>query len=257
MKRLWFVLWVVGAVVYGIARPTWAQPDPESLNVKLTPEMINRLAADLRIPPTGRHMRAVIEAQYRGVQGLDEREEELVAAEAADRPILFHLRSTNGLMLPAPEDLPPLLRLSPDDQVKMAELQLDAALQIDAAHQKLPELPKCTESRTTRESTGVKDVRHDDTILFDMLFLPADKVPLDPDEVFGQATVLQPYTAAGLNGLAFGALGVGVTCLPTRLRATKAYVYRDEGANALKNYDGGPHGKGKVHPKMRDYIESF
>ena len=103
----------------------------------------------------------------------------------------------------------------------------------------------------------MKDAHGDKTVLFDMLFLRKDQIPLDPDEVFGVSTIVQPYSTDQPNGPSFATVGVGVTCLPTRMRATKAFVYRDEGANALKNYDENPHGKGKVHPKMEALVKSF
>jgi len=59
------------------------------------------------------------------------------------------------------------------------------------------------------------------------------------------------------NSGALATIGVGVTCLPTRMRATKAFVYRDEGANALKNYDKSPHGKGDVDPRIAELVKSF
>jgi hypothetical protein len=234
-----------------------AQRRDESHNSKLTPEAIQEIAKKLRIAPDGRHMRSVIAAQYGGMDKFERDAATRDDEEGLTRPVVLHLRSTKGVPLPAPEDLPPILRIGPEEQQKIVEKYLEGLEQVSTMHQKVPDLPRCAESKTTREDTGMKNAGGDKTILFDMLFLPRDKVPLDPDEVFGKKTVVQPYDASVPNGISFGAIGVGVTCLPTRMRATKAYVYRDEGANALKNFDAGPHGKGKIHPKMKEYVDSF
>ena len=234
-----------------------AQRRDESHNVKLSPEIIDQIAQKLRIAPDGRHMRALIAAQYGGMQKFEEDAATRDDEEGLSRPILLHLRSTKGVPIPAPEELPPILRIGPEEQQKIIEKYLEGREQVSEMHKQVPDLPLCAESKTTREDTGMKNVGGDKTILFDMLFIPKDRVPLDPDEVFGKKTIVQPYDSSVPNGVSFGAIGVGVTCLPTRMRATKAYVYRDEGANALKNFDEGPHGKGKVHPKMKEYVESF
>lgn len=226
-------------------------------NVKLTPEIIQRISQRLRIKPDGRHMQAVIAAQYGGVAALDKRIEEQDEDEAVPDPIILHLRSTKGIPIPRPEELPPVLELSEEQQQQIIEEYLKGVEEIKELHSKVPELPKCTESKTTREDTGMKDAHSDKTILFDMLFMRKDQIPLDPDEVFGAGTIVQPYVSGQPDGPSFATIGVGVTCLPTRMRATKAYVYRDEGANALKNFDENPHGKGKVHPKMKELVNSF
>jgi hypothetical protein len=249
---LFLTLGIIGAALWG-ASPTLAQSSRDP-NFVLTPEIIGKIAARLRLEPDSRHLRAIIEAQYRGPQGIEEREREIDEEAATVRPIVLHLRSTQGVPFPKPEEIPPVLHITKEQEQEIIDLHMQGVERIKEMHQSVPDLPKCSENKTTREETGMKDAKGDKTILFDMLFIAKRDLPLDTDEVFGKDTIIHPYDAETPNALAFSAVGVGVTCLPTRMRATKAYVYRDEGANALKNFDENPHGKGKVHPKMEALI---
>jgi hypothetical protein len=239
-----------------LASPVFAQSSRDP-NFVLTPEIIGKIAERLRLEPDSRHLRAIIEAQYRGAQGIEEREQEIDEEAATVRPVVLHLRSTQGIPFPKPEEIPPVLQITKEQEQEIIDLHMKGVERIKEMHRSVPDLPKCTESKTTREDTGMKDARSDKTILFDMLFIAKKDLPLDAHEVFGKDTVIQPYVADAPNAAAFSTVGVGVTCLPTRMRATKAYVYRDEGANALKNFDENPHGKGKVHPKMEDLVKGF
>lgn len=223
----------------------------------LTPEIISKIAARLRLEPDSRHLRSIIEAQYRGERGIQEREQEIAEESAAVRPIVLHLRSTKGIPLPKPEEIPPVLHISKEQEQEIIDLHMQGVERVKEMHEKVPDLPRCAESKTTREATGLKEAKGDKTILFDMLFIPQQDLPLDTAGVFGKDTVIQPYISDKPNAISFATVGVGVTCLPTRMRATKAYVYRDEGANALKNYDKNPHGKGEVDPKMVDLVKQF
>jgi len=243
-------------ILFGGALSASAQSSRDS-NFVLTPEIIAKIAERLRLEPDSRHLRAIIEAQYRGSQGIEEREREIDEEAATLRPVVLHLRSSQGVPFPKPEEIPPVLHITKEQEQYIIDLHMKGVERIKEMHESLPELPKCTESKTTREETGMKEARNDKEILFDMLFVAKKDLPLDADEVFGKSTVVQPYDTETPNAIAFSTVGVGVTCLPTRMRATKAYIYRDEGANALKNYDENPHGKGKAHPKVADLTKSF
>ena len=248
------VVFVAATCLRGGPVAAQSSSDP---NFTLTPEILSKIAERLRLEPDSRHMRAIIESQYRGDVGIQEREQEMSEESATVRPIVLHLRSTKGIPIPKPEEIPPVLHISKEQEQEIIDLHMQGVERIKEMHEKVPELPRCAESKTTREATGLKDAKGDKTVLFDMLFVEQKDLPLDTVGVFGKDTIIQPYSSEKPNAISFATVGVGVTCLPTRMRATKAYVYRDEGANALKNYDKNPHGKGEVDPKMADLVKQF
>jgi hypothetical protein len=88
----------------------------------------------------------------------------------------------------------------------------------------------------------------DAIILLDKLFLSADLVPVDPQEVFGAETLLIPYGSKEDEGALIRMEIYRVPCLPYRMRTTEKADYIDTGLNALKNYDSDPSGRGVMHP---------
>jgi hypothetical protein len=91
-------------------------------------------------------------------------------------------------------------------------------------------------------------------VLYDILFLHEDFLPLDPDEVFGIAVMLRAYGAkTGVGGEVWQEV-YGVPCVPYRVRRTETAVRYDFGNNALRNYSKGQASKGVFHPWIEEKL---
>lgn len=86
------------------------------------------------------------------------------------------------------------------------------------------------------------------TLLYDLLFVSEDLVPLNPEEVFGGSVTLYPYGPKSGDAAVLLQKAHDVPCVPFRVRLTgRGYRY-DHGNNALKNYSKDQAGKGYFHP---------
>jgi hypothetical protein len=115
----------------------------------------------------------------------------------------------------------------------------------------VPQLPQCKQDTTIRTETGYNLDDNRKQVLMDMLFMKKEDVPLDYKEVFGERVIIRKYHRDKPNLVSLSALGIGVDCLPYRLRATRQYLFKDLGKNALKNYDKDPHGEGEFSAFMK------
>jgi hypothetical protein len=104
---------------------------------------------------------------------------------------------------------------------------------------------KCEKNETKRVETHPD--MPESRVFFDEIYISQDLVPLDPQEVFGMEAVLIPYGPNEERGTFLRMKIDNVPCLPYRIRNTGRAQYYDSGLNALKNYDGDPAGKGKLH----------
>lgn len=175
--------------------------------------------------------------------------------EKDTRPIVAHYRAKSGIPFPDKKQLEVPMPQRHDEYVKariktmmshyMTKLKEQITTQPD-----LPALPACKEDSTKRYSTGYKGKDDGKFRFLDMLFI-ADRMPEDTSEIFGRQTLVVQYIKEKGPVAARFARDYGVTCLPFRVRATKKFVMRDRGVNALKNYDKDPHGKGVLHDFMK------
>jgi hypothetical protein len=91
-------------------------------------------------------------------------------------------------------------------------------------------------------------------LLYDVLYLPEDFVPMDPIEVFGERARLVPYSPSIDEGTLLMMKMDHVPCVPYRTRITTHAMYYDTGKNALKNYSKNVSGRGEYHPVMREKL---
>ncbi len=91
-------------------------------------------------------------------------------------------------------------------------------------------------------------------LLYELLFLHEDLVPLDPDEVYGASVSLYPYgPKTGRAGDIWQELHQ-VPCVPYRIRRLGRSFRFDTGYNALKNYSSGQTGRGIFHPWVSEKL---
>ena len=113
---------------------------------------------------------------------------------------------------------------------------------------------RCQDDATRRIESRVVDQDKPEKVLYDVLYLPEDFVPMDPIEVFGERARLMPYSPSIDEGTLMMMKMDSVPCLPYRLRITTAGIYSDTGKNALKNYSKNQSGRGEYHPFMREKL---
>jgi hypothetical protein len=91
-------------------------------------------------------------------------------------------------------------------------------------------------------------------LLYDLLFVHEDLMPLDPDEVYGASVSLYPYgPKTGRTGDIWQELH-RVPCVPYRIRYLGRSFRFDTGYNALKNYSSGQTGRGVFHPWVSEKL---
>lgn len=220
--------------------------------IELTPAMIQEFANQLGLDPNGPRMRQIIHAHYNPEADLNLAvNTDLDQDPVTPQKVIKHIRGKEGIPFPAKDDvLLPFtvtkerINEALDGYFGLLDKQADKNL-------KAATLPDCKQSTTTQTPTNYSLEEKPDQVLVDLLFVRKEGVPLDPKEIFGQHVVVRPFSSDKPNVDSLSAVGAGVTCLPTRMRVTRTFVMRDEGKNALKNYDKDPHGGGEFHAYMK------
>lgn len=113
-------------------------------------------------------------------------------------------------------------------------------------------LPNCSESKSQRievKSGGSKVPRK--SLISDILYLRKHDVPIDTVEVFGPTVEVRPYEQDEKSITYHTAIGLGISCLPFRIRITDSYVDRLQGDDALKNYSRNLTGNGYTHKEAK------
>jgi hypothetical protein len=221
--------------------------------IKLTQKMIDEIAAQLGIDGSPKRKKSLA-AMLDGSQGQAQFAANVDLDESPETPrkILRHIRGTEGIPFPTSADVE-LPFTVPEEEVKK---QLDGyfrALEGVAKQQStVPQLPACAQNKSDRAPTNYTLPDQRNQVLLDMLFIRKEDLPLDPKEIFGNSVMVRPYSTEEPNVDSLSALGVGIQCLPTRLRVTRAFTIRDEGRNALKNYDKDPNGPGEFHITLKE-----
>lgn len=113
------------------------------------------------------------------------------------------------------------------------------------------ELPNCSENKTTKLPGMGFGKLDSGTLIADILYLRKHTIPEDPTEVFGPRVQIRPYEPDPKSVHFNTALGMGVSCLPYRIRITDSFTEKLEGKNALRNYSKDQTGKGFLHKKAR------
>ncbi len=219
-----------------------ARPNPLR---NLSPENLQKvtaaLAQKLNLDPGG--------VEVRRVMGLAPPAK---SVWVVNMPLVKHFRGKNGIPIPSREEL----------GLRMDKSKIEPQLQhlIEADQEKLEKwhksiLPplRCTENKTTKEKTGpskaaVKIPKDKaDEIVLDMLFISKDDVPenLNTSEAFGTKTYVRVVDLSRPEA-PLALKSAGVTCLPYRYRVSRSVKMRDEGLNAILNYNDKTTGKGKL-----------
>lgn len=220
--------------------------------IELTPQMIEKFANDLGLDPNGPRMRQILEAHYNPESELNlSVNVDLDQQPQTPQQVIRHIRGKEGIAFPAKEAVLLPFTLTKEKVTETLDGYFNMLEKQGEKNLKVPALPSCKEDVTTRTATNYDRPEETSQVLLDLLFIRKEDVPLDPKEIFGQHVLTRPYSTDKANVDALSALGVGITCLPTRMRVTRSFVMRDEGKNALKNYDKDPHGPGEFHEYMK------
>lgn len=115
------------------------------------------------------------------------------------------------------------------------------------------EAPRRCELNETRREVMHPESK-EERLIADILFIPKELVPLDPDEVLGPSVSLMSYVHEPNDSALYRAALLDAPCVPFRIRITNVATYQDLGNNALHNYGDKQAGAGKLHPIMRDKL---
>ncbi|MEZ4752701.1 MAG: hypothetical protein R3A13_00045 [Bdellovibrionota bacterium] len=173
-----------------------------------------------------------------------------------------HLRFNKGIVIP------------PENELKTAnfakilkDIKVDPNLDLDSISpplrdltddlKNIPRILPCIGS-----STKVADVARftkgkADGGSFDWLFLRASAPEQDYSKIFGKSVAVLRVSDSKATGETLTAASLSVNCLPTRFRGTKTHLYKHEGLDAIKNYDGNLNGSGKLHNEVSKEKNKF
>jgi hypothetical protein len=207
----------------------------------ISPEMQQRMAEELKVTHFGPGLSLLFNPRARLSQ--------------PDLPVLkiFHGTEGTAIQLPQKVDAISPQSMKVASNFAVSQYQRSGKEYSESISKALP-LARCQSAKTDRVSSGIQNPPNPKEVVVDMLFIDANKMPLDPDEAFGRNTTVIPYHAKEQAGIEAAIRALGVNCLPTRLRATQTYRIRHEGEPAVRNYEGNPHGHGKLHPSMKDRV---
>jgi len=224
----------------------------------LRPEKIKFYAEQFKLDPESRHMKRFMERR--------EDDNAMVERWSAPKKIIKHIRGETGTAFPTEEQCHEYVRTHERDLMdpKQEAMMMDKLRKEQPFLPKLeiedpdavPNLPTCKSDYWERIPTEQGDPDRDMEVVYDMLWVPPSaSLPSDFEVVFGLKTVVRPYYAKDPDAPTYAAAGLNITCLPTRIRATRAMAFRYEGASALKNYDKDPYGPGEMHPLMQELLD--
>jgi len=228
-----------------------AQTDEKSFN-----EKIKLLAEQFSISPASRHMQRLTNpALYQNLQ------EKL---DSYPTKVIKHIRGkiiTNRFLTreefyaiekKKAKEMTETMNLE-SQNTKESENQETKGTIVVARSKEQKGLPLCENGKTYQISTGRG--RTSSKVTHNILFLEeGTPLPNNPAATFGKKIQIKYYSARAKHEL-HHIKGLEINCLPTRLRATESMYFKDEGFNALLDYDRDYYGKGYLHASITEMWE--
>ena len=158
-----------------------------------------------------------------------------------------HYRTKNGVAFPPESEVVrPEVKLPTEEEV-FQMMQRDAGHASPYPTPDARAVPRCSRDVTTEEQLNLSEPIG---VPLDLLYLPADDLPDEPDDVFGEGVNLYPFKAG--DEVAYQVMhAVNVPCVPFRYRIYGKTIYRDFGLNAYRNYSKNQGGRGEAHPWLQ------
>ena len=178
--------------------------------------------------------------------------------------VVRHLRSTNGAPLAKAAEVAPPNSKGEIEKLRQKRAQNPrerSAQARKAGYTKLltpPELQSCAKGETVKQKNSTPFPSDSSRIRFDILYLKSDaREIVDPRSSFGEKITTHVYTTNKADLLSLKATHHGAPCLPFRIRVTDKFVYFHMGADALRNFDRHPDGKGVVTDEIKPLLDRF
>lgn len=123
-------------------------------------------------------------------------------------------------------------------RAKLAKEKLHSKVLEHASAQKDRYLP-CFESKTDRQDVGPIPGVDPELVLIDYLFVTPDDLPKDSASPLGSRVMVFIYDLEDSQSPVVDiARGMGVPCVPFRIRGTARHVYHHYGKDALRSFEG-------------------
>jgi hypothetical protein len=104
---------------------------------------------------------------------------------------------------------------------------------------------------------SAEELNEDVLILSETSAKESDFISQTFDELFGRKTKVRYYTTRFGDADALRIYYSEIGCLPIRYRGSGDSLYLHVGADALRNYDADPNGKGTLHPALKMRASEF
>jgi hypothetical protein len=113
-------------------------------------------------------------------------------------------------------------------------------------------IPNCSISDS--EVSSSENLLKDGTrmLLSDVLYLRKHQIPENSEEIFGSTVVIRAYEPDPKNVTYHALYGMGIKCLPARIRISTEKTEIHYGRNALKNYRKNLLGKGYMDRRAKN-----
>lgn len=173
-----------------------------------------------------------------------------IPEEESNPPLVRHYKAHEGSSITPKEDLAEIAAkrlgyVRPDlsgfsEKIKKSALKVGATWQ-DEIKRNYDSLLPCFENKTSRADLDSGLAVDPNVTISDYLFLSPDELPAKYEGQFGQRVRILVYKFDDPTSPVHDvAKGMGVPCIPFRLRITAKYTYQHYGKEALRNFDEKP-----------------
>ena len=224
------------------------------------------LCAEEKEPPQHEIMRQFMESYgiNRSGPGLArmERGEIGWGAEENKGKIVKYIRGTEGVPFPTQQEIfERLLGTETELRAKFDRIMEQSKKAAEDFINHTPTIKICSQSLTRKRPLTQEDRQalkaNKIEVYEDILVLPEEDLPKDPDQAFGKLIMVKGYKGEKFDSVAAFAEALKMNCVPTRLRVTGKFAYWQEGLDAVLNYDKNPDGNGELHPLVEHLARKY
>lgn len=216
-------------------------------------EHFQTLSRELGLAPSDLRLRSMFDPKARAMLIKQNSTTTLPLAPAkkeTSRTTLIHMRKEGGgkPIISMQEVMTPQIELL---ESKMDEIIRTAHQTVKESQKKIikqfaiPELPRCLRSHTDKTALKPKVTGREKEIISDFLFVAPTHATTNSKEIFGESVEFIVYDSSKPSPFGLLAKNYQVSCLPYRVRSTGTFLFKHYGDDALKNFNGDPHGDGE------------
>ncbi len=230
------------------------QQDLEEEYAYLPMEDFHMMSKALGLAPSDLRLRALFhpdaEKELEQQRALKEESAERTSSSESSKRLFAHIKQKGGgTSIITPEEImAPHIKYMEENKERILQLAIDKLTEGQKAAQEqftIPPLPKCLHSYTDKTELQPRVKGREKEIIGDFLFVTPKHATTSSKEIFGDSVKLIVYDSSKPSPFGLLAKNYEVSCLPYRVRSTGTFLFKHYGEDALKNFNGDPHGEGE------------